>query len=335
MRLRVFANKALNHNRKGKFPDEKIIRSSRTEPEDTKKRRDTGKSNEKRWGRSLKRNTLISVRVAKNSVRKMFRSTSFYVLLFFTLVFWYLFGHNIKELAADLGYGVPPYLLPHFFGSGTFRVQGRLLLVLLTCQAPFLSEDRLFTVQRTGRMAWCIGQMLYILLANVIFLAVMLAAQVLTLLPHVSFGSRWGTVIRTAAENTTLLYSYAGYGTVKSAIISGMTPAEAMGKQMLLCILLGTMVGMASFLINGITRKHIAAVIMVGAVLAVDYMGEIDGYLGTSLLRLNPFAWVSLTEYLNGTYDFAVNVWKMAAICAVLMAACIWCTKKGWIRVAE
>lgn len=277
----------------------------------------------------------ISLRVAAVGVQKMFRSVSFTVLLVFMFSFWYLFGWNIKSFAVSVGYGVTPFLLPHFFASGVYGLNGKLLLVLVTCGAPFLDAARLFTVKRCGRTAWCAGQMIFIVLANMIFALLMFAVQIITLLPWVAFSGSWGSVLRTIAEDSSVLQGFSGYGSVYADIIEVMTPLEATTMQMVLCVLLGCIFGAASFLINGLTGKNIAGVLMVGAVIGEEYVGLVDFYFRTNLVNLVPSHWLSLSGYVDGTFDFGTNVVKMLLMIAALMAVCLLCVKKQWIRTTE
>lgn len=276
-----------------------------------------------------------SLCVAWVNLQKMAKSASFAVLLVYTLLFWFLFTCNIKAFAAANGYAVTPYLLPHFFSGGTYQVYGKLMLVILMCNVPFLDKTRIYSVTRTGRIPWGIGQMIYIVLANILFQVIFFAAQILALLPFVGISREWGSVLYTIANDPTVLYSYQGYGTVNSDIVLQMTPLEAMGKQMLLCILLGCVIGAGIFLINGLTGKSIGAVVMAGCVFAAEVFDNIDFLFGTELGEHYMFGWMQLQYYIDGTCSLRQNLLVMLVVFLLLGVFSMLCVAKRWIRAVE
>ena len=262
-----------------------------------------------------------SLHVTGNGIKRQVRSVSFYTVIFFVFLFWCLFTWNIKELAQESGYGVTPYLLPHFFASSVFENYGLFLLILLTCDAPFMGENSLYSIQRSGRMAWVTGKMLYILVINIIFQLIMFVSQLIVLLPYVGLSEEWGSVLYTAAKNPESISVYSGYGSVSNVVVSSMMPGEAMIKQMMLCVLLGSVIGVVTFLINGLTKKAVGAVVMVGAVLASDFLRQIDMLFGTSYASDSPFRWLNPESYLNGRYEYGTNlIWLICIfiVCAFL-----------------
>lgn len=254
------------------------------------------------------------------SLMKLGKSVSFCTVLFFMVVFWYLFGWNIKSFAVDNGYSLTPWLVPLFYGSWTYGMYGTLMIILLGSEAPFLSADAVFSIPRAGRVPWCIGQMIFILLSNILLQILMFVVQILTLLPYVTFSAGWGAILTTAAEDPTVLYNYRGFGSVRPEIVQSMTPLEAMGKELALCILFGAVLGAVMFLVNGITRKQYGAVLIAGLLFLTDFLYRIDNLYDTNFCMKSPFNWLDLGYYVDGTYDFRVNVVILTAAFLALAA---------------
>lgn len=276
-----------------------------------------------------------TLRVTGNSIRKLTRSVSFYILVFYTFLFWYLFTWNIKGVAQHSGYGITPYLLPHFFGSGVFEKYGLLLLVLVTCDAPFLDETRIYSIKRAGKMAWAVGKMIYIAVVNIIFQAVMLIAQMIVLLPYLGFSGGWGSVLYTISKDPSVLQGYSGYGSVEGAIVSNMTPFEACGKQILLCVFLGSLIGVLIFLINGLIGKAVGAVVMAGAILASNFLTFVDSLYQTNYASGFVFKWINLNEYAAGNYEFGRNLACIGGAFLIFAVVSCICVEKNWIRITE
>lgn len=85
-------------------------------------------------------------------------------------------------------------------------------------------------------------------------------------------------------------------------------PMETLGKQMILCIMFGSVIGARIFLMNGLTRKTVGSVIMAGGVLASNFLTQIDLLYGTDYAFIFFFKWMNLNEYLTGRYDFGENL---------------------------
>lgn len=263
-------------------------------------------------------------------VRKMFRNAGFWLLVFYALMFWFLYAVGVRQMAAEYGYGVTPYLLPLFFDDDIYGMYGQLMLCLLTCNAPFLDRGSLFTLPRTGRAAWGIAQMIYIVLANIVFMAVMMVTQMIFLFPHLTFSGQWGSILYTVANLPEVLGGYSGYGSFEAEIILGMDPVAALGMQLVLCALLGSVIGVVTFLFNGLTRSSFGGVVTVGCVVFTDWFSR-----GMEVKYVSPFEWMKLSNYLNGIYNFKTNVIRLALMFAVLAVVCCVCVKRQWIRTTD
>lgn len=276
--------------------------------------------------------------VVRNDVGRQFRSVNFYVVCFFMLLFWYLFTWNIKGLAHDCGFGITPYLQPHFFADSIYGVYGKLLLVLFTCNIPFFDGGRMYDIYsicRIGKSVWFLGKIMYIIVVNIIYGLLFWLFQVIALIPFVSFAGNWGSVLYSAAKDSSLLADYSGYGSVSDIIISDMGPLQAVLWQMLLCILVGSVIGIITFMINGLSGKHIGSLFMVGLVLAADFLNQIDTLFGTGLSKGFFFQWLDLSGYLTGTYQLETATVLLAGIFVLLAVISYVFVKVRWIKTAE
>lgn len=273
--------------------------------------------------------------VIYNGVKRLRRSIILPAMLFFSVLFWLLFVWNIRGAAADLGYGVTPYMLPHFFSNGVFETYGLLLLVLVSCDAPFLDEDRIYTIKRCGKTSWAIGKMGYLLAANLCFQVIFFLAQCLCLFPQIGISKGWGSVLYTCGSTPEVLAEYGGYGAVSSILMESYSPFEAMGRQILLCLLLGMIIGAVTFLINGLTGKMVGSVVLVGMVLAKQFLPMMDFYFYTGLADSFCFNWLNLTDYADGTYSFAENGLLLSAMFVLIGAVCVICVKRNYIKTTE
>ncbi|MCD8120568.1 MAG: hypothetical protein LUE29_14025 [Lachnospiraceae bacterium] len=269
------------------------------------------------------------------SVRKMFKNVTFWLLIVYALMFWFLYALGVRQLAAEYDYGVTPFLLPLFFSDGIYGMYGKLMLCLVTCNAPFLDRQSMFTLQRTGCTAWSIGQMIYIVLANIIFMAIMMATQVIFLFPHLTISDKWGSVLYTIANLPEVISDYGGYGYINGSMILGMEATTALTMQLVLCVLLGSVVGAVIFLINGLTHSGFGGIFAVGCMILTNWLSEIALDRGLDFDKLFLFRWLNIGDYMSGTYDFVTNVLLLVLMFLALAVLSCVCVKKRWIRTTE
>lgn len=75
-------------------------------------------------------------------------------------------------------------------------------VVLLFCDAPFIEDEQPYIMLRSGRRIWFIGQMLYIVVASVLYLIVLYFISVLVLLPHIEWSAEWGKLLSTFSQTS-------------------------------------------------------------------------------------------------------------------------------------
>lgn len=91
-------------------------------------------------------------------------------------------------------------LLPLLFESGTISVNLTKTLLhigmlLLLCDAPFVSDATAYMVLRSRRNGWWIGECLYIMAAALVYTVFLTAVSSLIVLPVAEFGNEWGSIV--------------------------------------------------------------------------------------------------------------------------------------------
>lgn len=161
--------------------------------------------------------------------------------------------------------------------------------------------------------------MLYIVLASFAYVAYLIAASMIALLPYVDFSGEWGKIINTLAHTTTgRAYGYAS----ETSLVSGVadilvrySPFEATIKSAVTLALVLTFIGSMELVAAMFINKQTANIAAAGIV-ALDYaVYALDLGFGGKHYFLSPLSWVS--PWLAGksgspTYTFAF-------ICLTLM----------------
>ena len=149
---------------------------------------------------------------------------------FTAILYLFLYSFNrlygLGDYATSLGQPIAPWILPFMPCMGVSFLPFMLGFALLISDAPFRTRQQRFIIQRTGKRAWILGQLLYILAVSIYFALLMWVLSWLWLLPHLEWNSDWGQVLRTASLNG-IPGTFGVYIKIPYTIIKKTTPIEA------------------------------------------------------------------------------------------------------------
>ena len=135
--------------------------------------------------------------IALHNFKKWAVNPRLYILLLMEVLYLHSRLSPVGELCARTGYKVTPYLLPFLLDEGSAVMMLFLGVVLLFCDAPFIEDEQPYIMLRSGGGIWFIGQMLYIVVASVLYLIVLYFTKFLVLLPHIEWSAEWGKLLST------------------------------------------------------------------------------------------------------------------------------------------
>lgn len=117
--------------------------------------------------------------IALHNFKKWAVNPRLYILLLIEVLYLHSRLSPVGELCVRTGYKVTPYLLPFLLDEGSAVMMLFLGVVLLFCDAPFIEDEQPYIMLRSGRRIWFIGQMLYIVMASVLYFIVLYFISVL------------------------------------------------------------------------------------------------------------------------------------------------------------
>ncbi|MDR0515270.1 MAG: hypothetical protein LBG81_08965 [Coriobacteriaceae bacterium] len=191
-----------------------------------------------------------AARVALLGFRRWGADVRYPLLLAMITVFLWWALDPVKAMAYATGYAVSPIVFPFLTGGEVNQLIIIVGALFLFSDAPFVGESQLFVLARTGRRPWVLGQALYIAGASACYVAVLLALSLIFLAPVSTMGTEgWGKVL------TTLCYTDAGAAfhlgfTVPEKVLTSLTPAAALGLQLMLEWMAVAIVGLVVFTVN-------------------------------------------------------------------------------------
>ncbi len=171
------------------------------------------------------------------------------------------------------------------------------LTVLLFSDAPFFDVQTYYELVRTGRAAWALGQLCYIMVMSLLYALFVWACSVAVLLPHVELSTGWGTVLKTLAVEPGIAGAYGCpvAVSVDMALLNRFGAVEAtllsIGLMWLNAAFLGTLIFACNILVGKFCGP-IAAGALVGLAYFQMFLGGMT--LGSRLTFFSPVSWVSL-----------------------------------------
>ena len=160
------------------------------------------------------------------NIRKWRNNYRVYIAFLAVAVFTYIRSDSIKNYAALKGLSVTPFFFTFQMDDSITRMLFYFGIILLLCNAPFIDEHQLFTLSRLGRKKWFCGQILYILLANVIYFAWMFFVSIIVFIPWVAPSAKWGDIWINLSHNPALAGVVLHEEAIKEAITEHIEHVE-------------------------------------------------------------------------------------------------------------
>ncbi len=169
-------------------------------------------------------------------------------------IFSYYDMHDLGRLAGRYGATVSIWAVTTCFTPGYMVEMYVLMLGLIFSNAPFYRSSSQFEIVRSGRLAWILGQIIYIMAASLIAVLFVWVTSWAAMLPNLSFSADWGQVERTLAVGASLPADFILHVYFPSAVIE-FSPIAVAGYSLLLAWLVGVFVGTMFMFFNKLIGK--------------------------------------------------------------------------------
>lgn len=251
-------------------------------------------------------------RIAQLNFLHWKKNPKYSAAILYLILYSYNRLYGLGDYAASLGYSVSPWVFPFMPCMGSSFLPFMLGYVLLISDAPFRTRQQRFIIQRTGKRAWILGQLLYILAVSICFTLLMWILSWLWLLPHLEWNCDWGRVIRTASLNG-IPGTFGVYMEIPYTIIKNTHPFEVMiwsiGSMIAICFLIGIIMAACNlWLRKGWGAIIIATLTAISLVLdgSAQNPGPIRYILWISPLNWMDYSLMGHTEQYLPSHAFAI-----------------------------
>lgn len=215
------------------------------------------------------------------------------------LVYIFYTQSGVRLLCQEQDLAVTPWIFPGILMLPENLTMIMLLPVLLFCDAPFLDIQSPYSVVRSGRCKWILGQCFYVILTSVVYPLVAYASSLIFSLPNLSFSTKWGHILKmlSTTNSREFYYRYARFLNMNGAVMNAYTPVQAMLLTLLLMILVCSFLGLLILTLN-LRLPRAAGLAVASCFVFLDFFSSwfagIQGPLGTIIYFFSPVSWCNL-----------------------------------------
>lgn len=271
------------------------------------------------------------IKLAWADIIKTLKNPKSWIIILLCFFFLSSDTREIREIAVQYDLGVSPYVYPIFMTSWQGRMYALILIVMLMSEAPFYNGSELFVNIRINRYKWFTSKLIYIVSLSVVFQIMMIIMSVLVFGTYVGWDNQWGDVITTYIRYIQGMTSAGGY--IKGVDIVSLNPMKIMGYEFVLMVLISIIIGLLTFVLNGVLKSFLGTVIMGVLVLFDIYLVDLSGIAGVNLKYSLPTSWIDINFILS---DVNLSIGKctiyMVFIVLLLVAVCYFLVSKRVIR---
>ena len=225
--------------------------------------------------------------------RKWLVNPRIYALAIFIIAFLIYHQSGLSQFAGAHNQGVTPWVFSHLTTPPVLQVFATFAIILFS-DAPFEDKHVPFLMIRSGRRNWIIGQLIYILIASLIYTLFVFIISILALLPNLELSMEWGIVIQTLASGSQLPANVTVFA--NPHLLTTFTGIEATLLSLGLFWFVSSFIGILISFFNIVVGKT-TGLIASGFVLFLSFFTIIEARLalGHWVSYLSPVSWMSLS----------------------------------------
>lgn len=230
--------------------------------------------------------------VSIQNFRKWSSNPRFYILGILLLGFFVRIFRPIRGFTEAVSVPATPWALPFMMSDWYVNMLIFFGVVLLFCDAPFVDSGQPYLMVRTGRHAWLWGQIGYILLASILYFAVIAVIPSILLFPNVTLELGWGKVWGTLSQ-TNAGAQFDIPMAINHALLVNYTPLQAMLNTFILSVLNALMLGLVMFVCNMAANRTTGVVAALFVVLLEVFANQ---NINPVLYFFAPTSWAGLAN---------------------------------------
>lgn len=266
-------------------------------------------------------NPCTAFQVCRSNFRKWGWNPRIIAIALFVLFIAWIGIEPVRGYAVGRGLSISCWYYPFLFINNMVKIFFYFGVILLFCNAPFVDEQQMYVLQRTGRKSWFLGQMLYIVAASALYFLYVYLVSVAEFVPYVGFSLEWEKVIVELAQNS--IGSTVG---LPRAVVQSFTPVQAVILSYLINVSLAVLLGFVIFYVNLWKSRGYGVAVAIFWVFLTDLISNISGFY-----YLSPLNWCDIelfcVKYGGVKLPYAATV---IILCGIILSILIMHRSKSY-----
>lgn len=247
---------------------------------------------------------ITSFKICRESIRKWGSDVRILAIVFLIFLFEWILIEQVRGACDTYGLSISCWFFPFLFTNSIHNIFFYFGILLLFCDAPFVDNQQMDIILRSGKKNWFRGKILYLLVASCLYFLLIFVVSIIEFFPNVGFSLEWEELINKISLGSK-------YGMMQREIVSGYSPIEACLTQYVICVLFAFFLGLLIFYLNLFNNHNLGmgvalTFVLSGSVLNLFVMEDVWFFQ-----YLIPMAWTKIrifvSEYHTVSFFYAVS----------------------------
>lgn len=248
-----------------------------------------------------------ALQICAGYLRRETREAKCILTVILILIFANIYTEEILNFSKTTEYGMTPWIGIFFTTTRFPRLIMEILFLLLISDLPFRKRNDMFFLLRSGRKAFCLGNLLFVWTVAGIFSAFVVFFSCIWGIGRMEWSFHWGKIIGTLALTDAGAAFTHSVG-VSANLVVGQEPLFCALRAFLLFFLSNALLGELYICCNLFSKGKNRGVVVCGLLLLWDFMIQSDPVLW-KFAYFSPVSWSNLT-----CLDLSWNVTQFPSI---------------------
>ncbi len=267
-----------------------------------------------------KRNISIICRVCLESIRKWKHEPRMWSVAFLVAFFcWNEIG-IVRQICVEQNLAVSNWFFPFLFSDTMYKLFFFFGILLLFCDAPFIDNQQMLVILRSGKKNWFYGKILYVFAASNCYFLWMFFLSIVEFIPYVGFSTEWESIIEMLSINGKIgIYTVP----ISRNIVLQLTPILAFLGAYGVCVLTSCFLGLLIFYLNMHQKGNLGVGIALCILLLTGVVDVLPTKYQRTLLYLSPVSWTDVEtftlDYGGVPFWYAITFLCVAIVLLIIL----------------
>lgn len=267
----------------------------------------------------------VSAKVCCESIRKWKYEPRIWSAALLACFFAWNKIELVRQVCIEQRLAISNWYFPFLFSDSMNTLFFFFGILLIFCDAPFMDNQQMFVILRSGKRQWFYGKIAYIFVTSGSYFTWVILISILEFIPYVGFSTEWESII----EMLSIDGQIGNYAiSVSRNVVLQMSPAQAYIMEYAICVLLGSFLGLLIFYLNMYQKNNLGVGIALLIVLIRGIVDVLPVKYQRNLLYFSPVSWTDIEIFLRD-YGGVPFWYAITFLCVVIILLIVLIMRKS------